>query len=67
MLLSLFSAYLHKGKSDAAQNTTVKELNEIYSSIPAIFPAAFRSTLELFIPKLYICQLIKIKTGKPLN
>lgn len=43
----LFSAHLHKVKSDASQNTTVKELSEIHNSIPAIFPAAFRSTLEL--------------------
>lgn len=73
MVLYFFSALMHKVRSDAAQNTTVKELSEIHSSIPAIFPAAFRSTLELvandLIHQLFgdsavmICQIVTSLSG----
>lgn len=73
MVFYFFSAHMHKVRSDEAQNTTVKELSEIHSSIPAVFTADFRSTLELVVNDLIhqlfgdsavmICQIVTSLSG----
>lgn len=69
MVFYFFSAHMHKVRSDEAQNTTVKELSEIHSSIPAVFTAGFRSVANVLIHQLFgdsavmICRIVTSLSG----